>query len=55
MGTILDRMDDSSLDAYLDGSTYKRETVKFYDVAHEGAQVRAIAGVIPQLLSLIHI
>lgn len=52
MGTILDRMDDSSLDAYLDGSTYKRETVKFYDVAHEGAQVRAIAGVIPQLEGL---
>lgn len=45
-------MDNSSLDAYLDGSTYDRETVKFYDVAHEGAQIRAVAGAIPQLEGL---
>lgn len=42
-------MDNSSLDAYLDGSAYDRETVKFYDVAHEGAQIRAVAGAIPEL------
>lgn len=45
-------MDNSSLDAYLDGSAYRAETVKFYDVAHEGAQVRAVAGVIPELDAL---
>lgn len=45
-------MDNSSLDAYLDGSTYNRETVKFYDVAHEGAQIRAVAGAIPELRGL---
>lgn len=50
--TILERMDNSSLDAYLDGSTYDRETVLFYDVAHEGAQVRAVAGAVPQLAGL---
>ncbi|MDO5511654.1 hypothetical protein [Corynebacterium sp.] len=45
-------MDDSSLDAYLDGSTYQRETVRFYDVAHEGAQVRAVAGAIERMEGL---
>lgn len=42
-------MDNSSLEAYLDGSAYNPETVKFYDVAHEGAQIRAVAGAIPAL------
>lgn len=45
-------MDNSSLDAFLDGSSYDRETVKFYDVAHEGAQIRAVAGAIPALREL---
>ena len=43
--TILVCMDNS----YLDGSHYDRETVAFYDVAHEGAQVRTVAGVLDQL------
>lgn len=45
-------MDNSSLEAYLDGSTYNRETVRFYDVAHEGAQIRAVVGAIPSLRGL---
>ncbi|AGF71749.1 hypothetical protein [Corynebacterium halotolerans] len=38
--------------SYLDGSGYDRETVAFYDVAHEGAQVRTVAGVLDQLAGL---
>lgn len=37
---------------YHDGSGYDRETVRFFDVAHEGAQIRSVAGVIEQLLRL---
>ncbi|AKK08078.1 hypothetical protein CTEST_03115 [Corynebacterium testudinoris] len=48
-GTTLGRMDSSS---YHDGSAYDRESVQFYDVAHEGAQIRAIAGVVPDLAAL---
>ncbi|WP_291341068.1 hypothetical protein [Corynebacterium sp.] len=47
-----DRMDNSSLDAYLDGSAYGGETVRFYDVAHEGAQIRSVAGAVPQMEGL---
>lgn len=49
---MTDPMDNSSLDAYLDGSSYSRESVMFYDVAYEGAQVRAVAGAIPALQGL---
>ncbi|GAB2500192.1 hypothetical protein CATRI_02950 [Corynebacterium atrinae] len=38
--------------SYHDGSAYDRESVQFYDVAHEGAQIRAIAGVLPELATL---
>lgn len=31
-------------DSFYDGSAYDPETVKFYDLAHEGAQVRLLAG-----------
>lgn len=48
MFTILVPMDNS----YLDGSRYDRETVAFYDVAHEGAQIRTVAGVLDQLAGL---
>lgn len=40
------------MDDYYDGSGYDRETVRFFDVAHEGAQVRAVAGSIDDLLRL---
>ena len=39
-------------DSYYDGSGYDRETVAFYDVAHEGAQVRAVAGAVDALSGL---
>lgn len=38
--------------SYLDGSAYSPETVKFYDIAHEGAQIRAVAGAIDRLEGL---
>lgn len=37
---------------YYDGSSYDTETVRFFDVAHEGAQVRAVSGVVEQLAGL---
>ncbi len=42
----------SGMDDYYDGSGYDRETVRFFDVAHEGAQVRAVAGSIDKLTGL---
>lgn len=36
-------------DSYWDGSGYDPETVRFFDVAHEGAQVRALIPAVPQL------
>ncbi|WP_080796213.1 hypothetical protein [Corynebacterium pacaense] len=33
-------------DSFYDGSAYDPETVKFYDLAHEGAQVRLLAGLV---------
>lgn len=36
-------------DSYWDGSGYDAETVRFFDVAHEGAQVRALIPVAGQL------
>lgn len=42
----------SGMDDYYDGSGYDRETVRFFDVAHEGAQVRAVAGSIDRLVGL---
>ncbi|MHA2788262.1 hypothetical protein ACXZ66_03800 [Corynebacterium sp. S7] len=51
-------MDSSSEDyqddrQYYEGSgDYDRETVRFFDVAHEGAQLRAIAGATDQLATL---
>ncbi|RNE49045.1 hypothetical protein [Corynebacterium alimapuense] len=38
--------------SYMDGSGYDREAVSFYDVAHEGAQIRAISGVLDQCADL---
>ena len=51
------------MDYYSGAGHYDRETVRFFDVAHEGAQLRAVAGALPQIerlrgmqpLSLIHI
>ncbi|MDR7328691.1 hypothetical protein [Corynebacterium guangdongense] len=40
------------MDDYYDGSGYDRETVRFFDVAHEGAQVRAVAGSIDRLVGV---
>lgn len=37
---------------YFDGAGYDRETVRFFDVAHEGAQIRAVAGMLPELQRL---
>ena len=37
---------------YYDGSRYDPETVRFFDVAHEGAQVRAVSGVVDRLAEL---
>lgn len=37
---------------YFDGAGYDRETVRFFDVAHEGAQIRAVAGALPELIRL---
>lgn len=37
---------------YFDGSGYDRESVRFFDVAHEGAQIRAVAGRLPELAAL---
>lgn len=34
---------------YFDGAAYDPETVRFFDVAHEGAQVRVLAGEVQQL------
>ncbi|WP_018296134.1 hypothetical protein [Corynebacterium lubricantis] len=47
-------MDHSSEDRnYYEGSgDYDRETVRFFDVAHEGAQLRAIAGAMDRFASL---
>lgn len=37
---------------YFEGSGYDRETVRFFDVAHEGAQIRAVAGALSELTRL---
>lgn len=37
---------------YYDGSAYDQETVRFFDVAHEGAQVRAVAAAVADLARL---
>lgn len=37
---------------YYDGSGYDPETVRFFDVAHEGAQIRSVAGTVDQLMRL---
>ena len=37
---------------YYDGGRYDPETVRFFDVAHEGAQVRAVSGVVERLAEL---
>ncbi|MFW9186083.1 exopolyphosphatase, partial [Corynebacterium striatum] len=34
---------------YFDGAAYDPETVRFFDVAHEGGQVRVLAGEVQQL------
>lgn len=34
------------VDSFYDGSSYNQETVRFYDVAYEGAQVRLIGSVV---------
>lgn len=36
------------VDSFYDGSSYDQETVRFYDVAYEGAQVRLIGSVIAE-------
>ncbi|MEH0146487.1 hypothetical protein V6D40_02255 [Corynebacterium sp. Q4381] len=37
------------MDYYSGAGHYDRETVRFFDVAHEGAQLRAVAGALPQI------
>lgn len=37
------------MDYYSGAGHYDRETVRFFDVAHEGAQLRAVAGAVPNL------
>lgn len=37
---------------YFDGAGYDRETVRFFDVAHEGAQIRSVAQTVGQLTRL---
>lgn len=44
----LDGMDNS----YFDGSGYDPEAIAFYDVAHEGAQVRTVSGVLDRLAGI---
>ena len=39
---------------HMDTGNYDAETVRFFDVAHEGAQIRLVAGEVERL-SLIHI
>ena len=39
--------------AYYDGAAYDPETVRYFDVAHEGAQIRVLGGAISQLAGLL--
>ncbi|MDO5032113.1 exopolyphosphatase [Corynebacterium sp.] len=40
-------------DSYFDGSSYAPETVRYFDVAHEGAQVRLMASAVEDLAELL--
>lgn len=46
---MTDRYDDRD---FFDGSGYDRETVRFFDVAHEGAQIRSVAAAVDKLSDL---
>lgn len=39
----------AGMDYYSGAGHYDRETVRFFDVAHEGAQLRAVAGALPHI------
>lgn len=43
---------DNASEYYGGAGHYDRETVRFFDVAHEGAQLRAVGGAAPQLKRL---